>query len=344
MPTDAPGGRRHAGLGRHHLVLVQRPVRRHTGIGWTYGPPAVRRRSSATSSPASSSAATRWTSAARSTRWCKRRAQRRPRRAPSATPSPRSTSRCGTSRPGCSACRCTGCSARSASEVPVYGSGGFTTYDDDAARPTSSTAGCTSSGIPRVKIKIGESWGTRAPTATWPGCARPATVIGDDAELFVDANGGYTRKQAVRVMGRGRRLRRPLVRGAGLLRRPGRAARGPRRGPRRRRPPASTATTSPTSGACARPARWTACRSTRPAAAGITEWLRVGRRRRVARPGGLRALRAAPARARGRGDPEPAPPGVVPRPRPHRDPVLRRHARPDRRRAATRIRPLPGTA
>ena len=77
-------------------------------------------------------------------------------------------------------------------------------------------------GIPRVKIKIGESWGTR-PTGTWPGRARPQ-AIGADAELFVDANGGYTRGQAVRMA---RRLadRRRLVRGAGLLRRPRRAAR-----------------------------------------------------------------------------------------------------------------------
>jgi L-alanine-DL-glutamate epimerase-like enolase superfamily enzyme len=49
-----------------------------------------------------------------------------------------------------------------------------------------------------VKIKIGEDWGRR--------CARDLErvrfarlVIGDDAQLYVDANGGYTRKQAVRV-------------------------------------------------------------------------------------------------------------------------------------------------
>ncbi|AUG81693.1 mandelate racemase [Kitasatospora sp. MMS16-BH015] len=81
--------------------------------------------------------------------------------------------------------------------VAVYGSGGFTTYSAErAARQLRYwTAG---QGIPRVKIKIGESWG---------GCERrdlervraARAVIGDEVELYTDANGGYRRKQAVRV-------------------------------------------------------------------------------------------------------------------------------------------------
>jgi len=81
--------------------------------------------------------------------------------------------------------------------VPVYGSGGFTTYDEPAARAqlerwTSDLA------IPRVKIKIGESWGT-AQARDLARIAFARGVIGPDAELYVDANGGYTRKQAVRM-------------------------------------------------------------------------------------------------------------------------------------------------
>jgi L-alanine-DL-glutamate epimerase-like enolase superfamily enzyme len=81
--------------------------------------------------------------------------------------------------------------------VPVYGSGGFTTYDAAAARAqlerwTGDLA------IPRVKIKIGESWGT-AQARDLARIAFARSVIGPEAELYVDANGGYTRKQAVRV-------------------------------------------------------------------------------------------------------------------------------------------------
>jgi L-alanine-DL-glutamate epimerase-like enolase superfamily enzyme len=83
-------------------------------------------------------------------------------------------------------------------DVPVYGSGGFTTYDDARLREQlGHWAG--ERGIPRVKIKIGESWGTRvARDLSRMRLARE--VVGDDVELYVDANGGYTRKQAVRLM------------------------------------------------------------------------------------------------------------------------------------------------
>jgi len=56
-------------------------------------------------------------------------------------------------------------------------------------------------GIPRVKIKIGESWGC-AVERDLARIALARNVIGDAAELFVDANGGYRRKQAVRVADR----------------------------------------------------------------------------------------------------------------------------------------------
>ena len=42
--------------------------------------------------------------------------------------------------------------------VPVYGSGGFTSYDEGQTREQL-TGWVEKDQIPRVKIKIGESWG-----------------------------------------------------------------------------------------------------------------------------------------------------------------------------------------
>jgi L-alanine-DL-glutamate epimerase-like enolase superfamily enzyme len=82
--------------------------------------------------------------------------------------------------------------------VPVYGSGGFTTYYDDRTTEQLSHW-AIEQRIPRVKIKIGESWGSRV-DRDLHRIRRARKVIGDDAALFVDANGGYTAKQAVRLM------------------------------------------------------------------------------------------------------------------------------------------------
>ncbi|GHC68204.1 enolase C-terminal domain-like protein [Streptomyces cinnamoneus] len=84
-----------------------------------------------------------------------------------------------------------------AETVPLYGSGGFTTYHDThlAAQLTSWVHG---HGIERVKIKIGESWG-RAVPRDLARVRHTRQTIGPDTALYVDANGAYTRKQAVRV-------------------------------------------------------------------------------------------------------------------------------------------------
>jgi L-alanine-DL-glutamate epimerase-like enolase superfamily enzyme len=82
-------------------------------------------------------------------------------------------------------------------EVPVYGSGGFTTYDEATAR-AQLERWTGDLRIPRVKIKIGESWGTE-PGRDLARIAFARAVVGPDVELYVDANGGYTRKQAVRM-------------------------------------------------------------------------------------------------------------------------------------------------
>jgi L-alanine-DL-glutamate epimerase-like enolase superfamily enzyme len=82
--------------------------------------------------------------------------------------------------------------------VPVYGSGGFTTYDEGQLRGQLS-GWASGQGIPRVKIKIGESWGGD-PARDLDRMRQARAVVGDEVELFVDANGGYGRKQAIRIM------------------------------------------------------------------------------------------------------------------------------------------------
>ncbi len=86
---------------------------------------------------------------------------------------------------------------RARDTVPVYGSGGFTSYDNERLREQL-TDWVDGLGIPRAKIKIGESWGTRQ-DRDMQRVALAREVIGPDTELYVDANGGYTTGQAVRV-------------------------------------------------------------------------------------------------------------------------------------------------
>ncbi len=74
--------------------------------------------------------------------------------------------------------------------VPVYGSGGFTAYS--LKRLQQQLGDWVQQGIPRVKMKIG-SHPLDDPARV--RCAREA--IGPNAELFVDANGAYSRKQAL---------------------------------------------------------------------------------------------------------------------------------------------------
>ena len=85
----------------------------------------------------------------------------------------------------------------SGTEVPVYGSGGFTTYDD-RQQDRQLRSWVAEQGIPRVKIKIGESWGAAEPRDR-RRIARARQSIGDATELYVDANGAFTRKQAIRL-------------------------------------------------------------------------------------------------------------------------------------------------
>jgi len=97
-------------------------------------------------------------------------------------------------------CPLTGLLGQAHDSVPVYGSGGFTSYDDGQTREQLS-GWVEKDRIPRVKIKIGESWGARE-HRDLERVALAREVIGPDTELYVDANGGYTTGQAVRVADR----------------------------------------------------------------------------------------------------------------------------------------------
>jgi L-alanine-DL-glutamate epimerase-like enolase superfamily enzyme len=74
--------------------------------------------------------------------------------------------------------------------VPVYGSGGFTSYSIDRLR--SQFEGWAGQGIGKVKMKVG-----REPAQDAARVAAAREAVGDGVELFVDANGAYTRKQAL---------------------------------------------------------------------------------------------------------------------------------------------------
>jgi L-alanine-DL-glutamate epimerase-like enolase superfamily enzyme len=82
-------------------------------------------------------------------------------------------------------------------DVPVYGSGGFTTYSPSQLE--AQLAGWLDQGFSSIKIKIGESFGTRV-DRDLERMALTRHLIGEGVGLFVDANGGYQRKQAIRVM------------------------------------------------------------------------------------------------------------------------------------------------
>jgi len=74
--------------------------------------------------------------------------------------------------------------------APVYGSGGFTTYSDEQLQKQ--LGGWAAEGIPRVKMKIGTH-----PDDDLRRVKVARDAIGDKTELFVDANGAYSRKQAL---------------------------------------------------------------------------------------------------------------------------------------------------
>src|SRR3954467_13822516 len=74
--------------------------------------------------------------------------------------------------------------------IAVYGSGGFTSYS--TARLAEQLGGWAGEGMRFVKMKVG-----RRPDEA-PGRVEAARkAIGGQTELFIDANGAYTRKEAL---------------------------------------------------------------------------------------------------------------------------------------------------
>jgi L-alanine-DL-glutamate epimerase-like enolase superfamily enzyme len=74
--------------------------------------------------------------------------------------------------------------------IPVYGSGGFTSYSIEHLQAQLSS--WVGRGISKVKMKVGTK-----PDEDLERVRDARRAIGTKTELFVDANGAYTRKQAI---------------------------------------------------------------------------------------------------------------------------------------------------
>jgi L-alanine-DL-glutamate epimerase-like enolase superfamily enzyme len=79
--------------------------------------------------------------------------------------------------------------------IPVYGSGGFTSYTDDELRDQ--LRGWTALGIDRVKMKIGSD-----PSADPARVAAARAAVGPDVELMVDGNGAWAPHEAIAMAAR----------------------------------------------------------------------------------------------------------------------------------------------
>ena len=80
---------------------------------------------------------------------------------------------------------------RAHDDVPIYGSGGFTSYS--LQRLGEQLGGWAELGIPRVKMKV-----SRDPDSDPQRLDAARQAIGNEVELFVDSNGALGRKQALR--------------------------------------------------------------------------------------------------------------------------------------------------
>ena len=76
--------------------------------------------------------------------------------------------------------------------IPVYGSGGFTSYDDSQLQHQ--LGGWAQQGFSMVKMKVGSN-----PQDDPRRVEVARSAIGEQCELFVDANGAYTVTQALRL-------------------------------------------------------------------------------------------------------------------------------------------------
>ena len=79
--------------------------------------------------------------------------------------------------------------------VELYGSGGFTSYSEE--RLADQLGSWAAQGMRRVKMKVG-----RDPAADPRRVHVARKAIGESVALFVDANGAYSRKEALELAGR----------------------------------------------------------------------------------------------------------------------------------------------
>lgn len=90
---------------------------------------------------------------------------------------------------GCSVAQLLG---KARDEVPVYGSGGFTSYSPQQLERQ--LAAWTDAGIRMVKMKVGTD-----PAADPDRVRLARKTVGNEVGLFVDANGAYGAKQALKL-------------------------------------------------------------------------------------------------------------------------------------------------
>ena len=76
--------------------------------------------------------------------------------------------------------------------IPVYGSGGFTSYSDEQL--TTQFSGWAEQGFGMMKMKVGTD-----PSKDPHRVSVARQAIGDEPKLFVDANGAYTVAQAIHL-------------------------------------------------------------------------------------------------------------------------------------------------
>ncbi|MCY3801101.1 MAG: mandelate racemase/muconate lactonizing enzyme family protein [Chloroflexi bacterium] len=78
--------------------------------------------------------------------------------------------------------------------TPIYGSGGWTSFTREEL--VEEQTGYVERGMRRVKMKVGMDFGSK----TRQDLSRLRAVreaVGDDVEIYIDANNGYTAKQAI---------------------------------------------------------------------------------------------------------------------------------------------------
>ena len=78
--------------------------------------------------------------------------------------------------------------------VPVYGSGGWTNFTEKEL--IKEMTDYVEAGIPRVKMKVGKDFG-KSEREDIQRLEAVRNAVGDDVAIFIDANNGYYRKQAI---------------------------------------------------------------------------------------------------------------------------------------------------